>query len=231
MNTKSRGPGPGAYLLPPNVGFTNHDVRKQRKPQYSFGQRLGSSNRTIGPGPGGYRIEKITRYGNDGTPRYTMRPQTFIKEEYKSPGPCSNDVHKKPFFKGRRAPAFSLQSKHYAIYEKIVSPASNTYNVHVQVIKPRPPEYTMAEVLTRKPTIRSPGPAIYGRTDLNVKLKKSPAFSITGRNIYSFKPCGIASTRYDISYYRPGRNSISYSFGTKHSDYAPPMILPCDNLH
>lgn len=62
---------------------------------------------------------------------------------YKSPGPGSNEVHTKPFWNGPRAPAFSIQSKHYAISEKVESPSSNTYYVQDQVIKPKPPIYSL----------------------------------------------------------------------------------------
>lgn len=72
------GPGPGAYGLPPTIGFENHDKRKQRMPQYSFAARTDRSAGEPGPGPGAYQVDKWTRYGKGGGLQYTMAPMTKI---------------------------------------------------------------------------------------------------------------------------------------------------------
>lgn len=69
-----KGPGPGKYLLPPVVGYPNHDVRKQRYPQYSIGKRLGFSSKDISPGPS-YKVDKLTNYGKVSVPAYSIKPR------------------------------------------------------------------------------------------------------------------------------------------------------------
>lgn len=72
------GPGPGAYGLPPTIGYNNHDNRKQRLPQYSFGTRTLIYGADPGPGPGAYQVDKLTRYGPGIGPEYTMGGITKI---------------------------------------------------------------------------------------------------------------------------------------------------------
>lgn len=72
------GPGPGAYGLPPTIGYEHHDNRKQRLPQYSFGTRTLIYGADPGPGPGAYQVDKLTRYGPGIGPEYTMGGITKI---------------------------------------------------------------------------------------------------------------------------------------------------------
>lgn len=79
----------------------------------------------------------------------------------------------------------------------------------------------------------SPGPATYGWTDLNAKLPKSPSYGF-GRRVKI--PCAYnapSPNTYNIANYKPGKGcsgcGLCFSFGRKHSEYAPPMIVPCDN--
>jgi len=72
------GPGPGAYALPPTVGYERHDNRKQRLPQYSFGARTAMFGPDPGPGPGAYQVDKLTRYGTNGAAQYSIAPMTKI---------------------------------------------------------------------------------------------------------------------------------------------------------
>lgn len=65
------GPGPGAYMLPPLVGYPNHGLTKKRYPAYTMAKPLQSKIRTSGGGP--YAIERnYTRYGKNGIPAYSM---------------------------------------------------------------------------------------------------------------------------------------------------------------
>lgn len=74
------GPGPGKYLLPPVIGFNNHDVSKYRNPQYSMGIKLRSLMKPLGPGPS-YDIHDMTPYGKTSPPAYSMksRPKNLSK--------------------------------------------------------------------------------------------------------------------------------------------------------
>lgn len=81
--SKPIGPGPGAYQLPPLVGHPAHDARKYRNPMYSFGIVSMDKNRNIGPGPGYYFPTKVTRYGPETVPKWSMYARLDPK--------CKND--------------------------------------------------------------------------------------------------------------------------------------------
>ncbi|KAF5269824.1 hypothetical protein FQR65_LT05870 [Abscondita terminalis] len=56
------GPGPGAYALPPLVGYHFHDQTKTRQPMYTMGTRRPVPQPMLTPGPQ-YDISKVTRNG------------------------------------------------------------------------------------------------------------------------------------------------------------------------
>lgn len=58
-----RGPAPSKYSMPPTLGYMNHDVRKEKKPAYSFGLRVDRNVTNIGPGPAKYALADYTRFG------------------------------------------------------------------------------------------------------------------------------------------------------------------------
>lgn len=67
------------YPLPPTVGYENHDLRKQRLPNYSFGGRTTLKDNICGPGPAGYNVSKLVRYGVSRANRFTMAPKTHLE--------------------------------------------------------------------------------------------------------------------------------------------------------
>lgn len=76
---------------------------------------------------------------------------------------------------------------------------------------------------------KTPGPAAYSPADMNVNLRRPPAYSMRGPLEQKRKGVGPGPSHYNTSYYRPGDTPASYSFGIKHNPYAPPMIVACDN--
>lgn len=67
------GPGPGAYLLPPTVGFKGHDPSKYRNPMYSMsGSKKGFVGKTLGPGPT-YLVTGYDEHGQITAPGYTIK--------------------------------------------------------------------------------------------------------------------------------------------------------------
>ncbi|CAD6992974.1 unnamed protein product [Ceratitis capitata] len=229
MSRKPIGPGPGAYMLPSNVGYENHDARKQRLPMYSFGVRSYKHEKLIGPGPGAYKVDNMTRYGISQGNQFTIQGRTYMKEKKFGPGPGAHDVHLKPFFKGTDAPAYSM-SWRTAYNFKSSTPGPNAYAVDVSPIKPGFPAYSMGMRCGISGKGGSPGPAAYGAGNLDVKLPRSPEYSIAGRNPYSYKRFGPGANYYNLMYYRPGKTGQAYSFGIRHNEFAPPMIVKCDNM-
>lgn len=158
------GPGPGAYALPPTIGFENHDRRKQRMPQYSFAPRTNMMGPDPGPGPGAYQVDKLTRYGKGGGLQYTMAPQTriigklsydhrnrytktlaspyTIADKRVAPGPGAHAVHERPFFKGVNAPAYSMGARNNFSFKKD-GPGPSAYKVEIATIRPTAPVYSM----------------------------------------------------------------------------------------
>ena len=83
-----RGPGPAKYWLPGTTGHKQHDPRKHMKPAWSLGMRCYPKYREdTGPGPRYNMPEKITRYGMDGTPKYTLHDRTSLPGSFKTPAP------------------------------------------------------------------------------------------------------------------------------------------------
>lgn len=76
----------------------------------------------------------------------------------------------------------------------------------------------------------SPGPAAYGAVDINLKLNRAPIYSMRSRFNMLQENVGPGPNYYDLMYYRPGKKGNAYSFGTRHSPFAPPMIVRCDNM-
>lgn len=71
-SSKPLGPGPGAYQLPSLVGHPDHDARKHRSPMYSFGRASKTTSKQIGPSPGAYYPSKMTRYGPESVPKWSL---------------------------------------------------------------------------------------------------------------------------------------------------------------
>ncbi|XP_068152863.1 ciliary microtubule associated protein 1B-like [Drosophila tropicalis] len=222
------GPGPGAYMLPPVLGYDRHDSRKQRMPQYSFGVRTNTTGRFVGPGPGAYMIDRMTRYGKGGGLEYSMAPRTPTTDKRFGPGPAAHDVHLKPFLTGTNAPSYSMGLRcNYDIKKQ--GPGPNAYRFEINPVKPASPAYSMGLQTKRNRLHDSPGPAAYVPGDLNVHLQRAPQYTMTPRNGITSKTLGPGPNYYDLMYYRPGKKGNSYSFGIRHSPFAPPMIVKCDN--
>lgn len=82
-----RGPGPAAYQLPGSTGYIGHDFTKHKKAAYSFGSRTWKNQQSLGPGPK-YRITEVTRFGPEGTPKYTLKSRTDLQGKFQTPAPC-----------------------------------------------------------------------------------------------------------------------------------------------
>lgn len=76
----------------------------------------------------------------------------------------------------------------------------------------------------------SPGPAAYMPGSLDYVKKSSPQFSIVSRTDYKYKQYGPGPNYYNLMEHKPGKTGQSYSFGVRHGPFAPPMIVPCDNM-
>ena len=64
-------PGPGAYMLPPTVGYERHDISRIRAPRYTMSQKLELVDKSISPGPK-YQTTDMTSHGKASPPAYSM---------------------------------------------------------------------------------------------------------------------------------------------------------------
>ncbi|XP_075147443.1 uncharacterized protein LOC142221585 isoform X3 [Haematobia irritans] len=224
----STGPGP-VYTLSPTIGYENHDQRKQRMAQYSFGARTKFRTKNIVPGPS-YNVSALTRYGPAKPFAFTLAPRTFMKDSKNiCPGPANYDLSKSRYINSNSSPSYSL-GRRTIIRNKIVCPGPNTYGICDKFAKPSAPSFSIGMRTSLKTKSASPGPANYNPRNLKPYSPRAPEYSLAPRTFYHAKIYGPASNAYDRTNYKPGKNSPTYSFGVRHSNRAPPMIVACDNI-
>ena len=87
IGAKCRGPGPAKYLLPGTIGIKGHDIRKQRCPAFSFGQRHKEFSSSFSPGPKYMFPAYVTRKGKEASPAFSLYSRTPDKLHFFTPGP------------------------------------------------------------------------------------------------------------------------------------------------
>lgn len=106
--------------MPTTVGFTGHDIRKNRMPAYSFGLRLHDKQQVGTPAPNAYGLPSIVG-GRDVTkeraPAHTMHGKLHTNIHGFSPAPNAYGLQN--FKPGQRAPAYSLAARLKDIGETI----------------------------------------------------------------------------------------------------------------
>lgn len=95
--------------------------------------------------------------------------------------------------------------------------------------KPRVPEFSLGSRIPEINYTNSPGPARYSETSKNLTNRKAPLFSMKPKLSPLHNDVIPAPNRYNLNKYSPGGAAPQYTFGIRHSEYAPPMIVQCDN--
>ncbi|TRY62328.1 hypothetical protein DNTS_025866 [Danionella cerebrum] len=236
---RERGPGPGRYILPPAIGFVGHDFTKSTSPAYSFHGKMSNNIHSIdcSPGPKYHIDAKLTRFGRDGTPAYSIHRRMETRGRLlATPGPgayspekaslCS--THRKPpaFTMGFRTPFRSVDTV----------PAPNKYTLPTLIgsnvlTKTSSASYTIsgrcrsggpAEDLSK-----TPGPARYNRTDPSVYLQRQPAFSMLGRHIVAqddtLVPGPGSHNPERVTAHKP--RPPAFSLGIRHSEFVTPLVV------
>ncbi|CAF4956403.1 outer dense fiber protein 3-like protein 2 [Pieris napi] len=223
---KPLGPGPGAYRLPTTVGFPSHDPSRNRSPMFSFGTNGGARIKQLGPGPA-YRIDRITRDGVVTSPAWSFGARLPGRPAQRIPGPGAHAPERCPPTRDPRAPQYSMGARlGYAV--KRPGPAPNAYALR---LGPGSPAYTMGARVGFSLKPRSPGPAVYFQRDTDVYRTRAPVFSLAARSEGAGKPTKTPGpAAYPPHLYNTKKNPYAYSFGTKHGDYACPMIIKEDTM-
>lgn len=113
--TKARGPiaamfaSPGPrYALPSNTGTTQHDIRKKKAPAYSFGVRHRKFTDDCSPGPRYLVDPRISRFGSNGEPHYSLYSRPIDPQQFSTPGPGNYSPEKAGKSAKFSAPAYSF---------------------------------------------------------------------------------------------------------------------------
>ncbi|RZC41228.1 hypothetical protein BDFB_006691 [Asbolus verrucosus] len=223
------GPGPGKYLLPPLVGYKDHDPSRYRNPQYSMGQKLTrTTDKQISPGPK-YYTENMTMYGKVHPRAYSIVSRKKEQARFQGPGPAAYNIQNAPRMKEQRPPAYSISYRH-ELHKTFETPGPNNYDVPT-TIGPKVPDkrangaFSMSHryPVTKKEI--SPGPARYDPISPDNYKNKLPAYSMSIRH----KPVAEKGSSPGPSNYYPKLASKGgYSFGLKTD--TSPYITPEDEM-
>ncbi|XP_063544947.1 ciliary microtubule associated protein 1A-like [Cydia strobilella] len=224
MSKRPLGPGPGAYMLPTNVGFPAHDPSRDRAPMYSFGTRADCRVKAIGPGPS-YRIDRVTRDGVVTSPNWSFGARFPARSTLRTPGPGAHAPERCPP-PTARAPQYSMGARlGYAL--KRMVPAPNAYALRMG---PGTPAWSMAPRSGYNLKSKSPGPAVYFQQNTDVYKTKQPIYSLGARLGFQGRTKTPGPAAYPPNLYNIKKNPYSYSFGIHHGAYAPPMIVKEDTM-
>ncbi|KAF5269823.1 hypothetical protein FQR65_LT05869 [Abscondita terminalis] len=175
------GPGPGAYKLPTQVGYRDHDTTKYRNPMYSMRCKCAPGVGFGTPGPQ-YDISQVTRYGRITSKAYTAGMKLAPGVGLNTPGPGAYAPENVPRMKEARPPAYTMGRK-FAPGAQFGTPGPNQY-VLPPMLGPKLPTkkayaaYTMSPKNEQKGCSRSPGPAEYGATSNDLIKKRAPKYSM-----------------------------------------------------
>ena len=234
---KITGPGAGRYMLPPTIGYIGHDFTRFKHPAYSFGIRLVCKMFEAmkhSPGPIYFVEPQYTRFGKDGTPKYTMLARPHDLESFKTPGPGAYNNELCHPQGERNAPKYSMASR--TRYRRCDSnPAPNTYTLpsmlgsHV-IGKESSASYSM----TGRPDTgrfdedlaKAPGAATYRIVDPNIYKYQAPIYSMLARRFMpgdkTKKPGPGAHYPELVTANKP--KPPEYSMGIRHSEFITPLI-------
>ncbi|XP_031561561.1 outer dense fiber protein 3-like [Actinia tenebrosa] len=229
-----RGPGPAKYLLPGTCGYTAHDPRKNKKPAFSFGLKVGINTKNTGPGPAYLVPSSMTRRGKDGTPAYTLHDRTSLIQSFQTPAPDTYAPEKQHPPNHVKAPQYSFGLR-TPYTRRDPTPAANAYMLPT-ILGPKAvgkrslPAFSM----TGRSKIggfhedlqRTPGPGTYKVCNPNTFKSRKPIYSINGRNYApgdsTLKPGPGAYSPEKV--YVDKKSAPRFTFGVRHSEYIAPLI-------
>lgn len=222
MSHRPLGPGPGAYALPPTVGFPGHDPSRIRAPMYSMAGATPFPAPRRSPGPA-YMVSLSPTAPAAPSWSLSARPPPPTPSRTPAPGAAASPP-------GPAAPAWSLPARPRPPAPPRV-PAPNNYDVRCVPPAVNPPSYSMAGRSPCTEKVRSPGPARYAPTQMEIFQNRAAAYSLSARldgpGKTSISP-GPAAAPPNL--FRHGKWPPVYSFGTHHSPWAPPMIVENDTM-
>ncbi|XP_015776794.1 PREDICTED: outer dense fiber protein 3-like [Acropora digitifera] len=226
---KCRGPGPAKYLLPGTIGLKGHDIRKQRCPAFSFGQRHKEFSSSFSPGPKYMFPAYATRKGRETAPAFSLHSRTREKANFLTPGPGQYSPEKCHPPQEKRAPCYTFKTRTKYLFQD-VTPSPNSYSLP-PMIGPKvvSAQSAPAHSLSARSAIggfsedlkKTPGPGTYEVTHPNTNRRQMPAYTMNGRNYMpedtTLKPGPGQHSPEKVVYNKP--TAPKFSFGVRHSDY------------
>ncbi|XP_041956478.1 outer dense fiber protein 3-like protein 2a [Alosa sapidissima] len=236
---RERGPGPGRYALPPTIGYIGHDYTKPSSPAYSFHSRMSSNMVSVDSSPGPqYHIDaKMTRFGRNATPSYSMLGRKKRSDDlFQTPGPGAYSPEKAPPVNlHRRPPSYSIGSRtRYRATDTVPAPNSYTLPSLLGARAPSTPASPSYSISGRRKTgapsedlAMTPGPGKYNSTDPSIYLKRQPSFSMQSRtsipNDATCKPGPGTHHSEKVVAHLP--RPPSFSMGIRHSEFVTPLVV------
>ncbi|XP_033333973.2 ciliary microtubule associated protein 1A [Megalopta genalis] len=224
-----KGPGP-VYELRTLVGYDGHCLSRHRSPAYSMRYRTKIVVPSVGPGPR-YDVTKLTNYGLDTSPAYTVAGREIFKVRDLGPGPGAHYPELcPPMNHNIRAPGYTIKNR---AKTKITDsgPGPNAY-ILPTCIGPKIPDktaqgaFTMGSYHKVRYEYGSPGPAAYRTTGTDIVKRSSPAFSLKERNQLTEINLNPGPQYYPQ--FNTRKQAPSYSFGIRHSECAGVPITSLD---
>ncbi|KAJ8315436.1 hypothetical protein KUTeg_007586 [Tegillarca granosa] len=245
--TKPRGPiaahysSPGpCYKLPGLTGQNLHDPRSyhRKQPAYPFGVRHGKYSDDCSPGPCYALNPKVTKYGADGTPHYSLYSRNKDLASQKNPGPGTYSPEHAGQTTYYRAPTFAFGTRHRS-RRNDNNPAPNSYSLPpgmgTTIYKHQAPQHSLTGRNNtgsfHEDLQKTPGPGTYDTTAPSIYRQKMPEYSMTSRNVMpgdtTQKPGPGAHSPERVYVHK--RQAPEFSFGIRHSQYTAPLIVDCQD--
>ncbi|CAK9811162.1 Outer dense fiber protein 3 [Anthophora plagiata] len=224
-----KGPAP-KYKLRTLIGYDGHCLSRKRGPAYSIKPRIETRIRSIGPGPR-YNVSKLTNYGVDSLPAFTIAGREPFKVLDLGPGPGAHYPELCPPMNHEyRPPAFSIKPRLLTKWDDI-GPGPNAYSLPT-TIGPKIPDklaqgaFSIGGIHEIREEKIGPGPAAYANINIDLVKRSSPAFSLKWKTQLS--DIDISPGPRYHSEYNAGRRAPMYSFGIRHSECAGLPITHLD---
>lgn len=237
IGARIQGPGPAKYALPTTIGRNSVDLTKRQSPAFTFGSRAWSY-KTDSPGPA-YSIDsQLSHRGRESRPSYSFGSRIIspVRKD-QSPGPGAYNTDHAPLWE-KKAPQYSMSPRtnprridngpppnSYKLPSTIGAHVPNMTGGPAASIYGRSEKHGFAEDLAK-----TPGPANYAVYSPNTYKKRSPEYSIKGRN---WNP-GPKNTVPGPGAYNPQNvyahleQSPRHVIGVRHSDFKMPTITQAD---
>ncbi|XP_069042048.1 outer dense fiber protein 3-like protein 2b isoform X3 [Lepisosteus oculatus] len=208
---------------------------EKRRPPIAGREKVYSVDSS--PGPRYYIDAKLTRFGRDGSPAFSMLGRARGSAGHsQTPGPGAYSPEKAPPLNRQcRPPSYTMGSRtRYRTVDAV--PPPNRYTLPALLgsrvpTKPASASYTVSGRTRSRSHSEdlcgTPGPGRYNSTDPSVYLARRPAFSMLGRHDVpsdaTRKPGPGTHDAEKVTAHKP--RAPAFSLGIRHSEFVTPLVI------